>query len=119
MINTEERVNFYLGEELSKIKKYDKNKIDSSTNIEKLKKNKCFKNYVNDLEKILKRTNNLDKEFKWVFGDVEKDTHILDLVKNRNCNYKNSFILNLNSGRHWNYYYNRPEDIEFEKKKKK
>lgn len=117
MINTEERVNFYLGEELSKIKKYDKKKIDSLTNIEKLKKNNNFKNYVNDLEKILKRTNNLDKEFKCLFGDIERDTHILDLVKNRNCNYKNSVILNLNSGRHWNYYYNRPEDIEFEKKK--
>jgi len=119
----EERINYYLGE-----------KFISETNIENIihdyyasfvkiteinendMNNNERDNYYKPFHILLTKTNNINKRFKYCFGDIQHKESFVTLVKNRYyCNH--SIILRcLNLQRHWKLYYNKPHDIDFSEK---
>ncbi len=116
-----ERINFYLGEELSKINKID---INTFTNIKTIKdltngKNNFDKLYDVPLKKLLIKTNNSNKKFLFQRADIiqHNEQNILTLCKNRCDGNNNSVLLRcLNFNRHWKLYYNKPKDILYKNK---
>jgi hypothetical protein len=71
------------------------------------------------LKKILEKNNLADRKFCAFWGDNQSETSPACLVKNR-YNSNHSVILRcINFNRHWKLYYNRPSDIDFDKKKNK
>lgn len=76
--------------------------------------------YDEPLKILLIKTNNKNRRFSFLRGDVitEKNQHNWTLSKNR-CQGNTSAVLLkiLNKNRHWHLYYNKPIDIPFDKKK--
>jgi len=71
------------------------------------------------IKKLLEKNNLADRKFCAFWGDNQEETSPACLVKNR-YNSNHSVILRcINFSRHWKLYYNRPSDIEFDKKKNK
>ena len=117
-MNSNERLKFYLGEKLYNqefnIQDYNLNK-----DINMLKNSTWFAKeiYEISLVKLLIKTNNQDKKFKFQPGDVILKQDLCTLVKNR-YNNNNSVILRcLNFSRHWPAYYYVQKDILFDNKK--
>ena len=117
------RINFYLGQDLTKenisnldlknINKDDENKKSIENLVEE-------NNYDPALKNLLIKTKHITENFYFKPGDINKPFHSLVLCKNRCAGNKNSVILRcLNFHRHWKNYYNRPQDIPFNKKKNK
>ena len=71
-------------------------------------------------KKLLKKNKILSKKFLFLPGDInfKYDKNNYYLCKNRTIK-QNKFVLlrSLNFDRHWYYYYNKPNDIAFNKKK--
>lgn len=125
----EERLIFYLGEELYhkkrvNIKKYP-NLIDI-TNFETYEHKGIKPNFDKPLKNLIVSTGNGNKKFSyqpgdvWTGGiDVKKDMpSIITIVKNRDRYENKGVILKcLDFDRHWGLYYNKPKDIPFDNKK--
>lgn len=117
----DERVNFYLGEELLKFEKIDISKYPDVITIKNLtnKVNVFDTIYDVPLIKLLKKTKNTDKKFIFRRADIIKSTeqNFLTLCKNR-CDGNNDSVLLrcFNFDRHWGKFYNKPKDIDFNKK---
>jgi hypothetical protein len=106
-MNIQDRIEFYLGVELLK----NNANIHNDPNKMTIKNKRKIKEYDEPFEKLLRDTNNQDKYFKWVFGDVGHETDCLTLVKNRHRGCNKSVILRcLNFGRHWEDYYKNPKE---------
>lgn len=109
------RIKFYLGE-LSKNNKYILN--DDKLNIDILKKDKdknSFNVYHSPLINLLEKNNYTNKSFYFNPGDIEKKVNIASFIKNRITN--DGVILRcLDYERHWNNYYNKPIDINYNDK---
>ena len=125
----EERLIFYLGEELYhkkrvNIKKYP-NLVDIKT-LENYEHKHIKPHFDGPLKKLLIKTGNEDKKFSyqpgdvWTGGiDVKNDMpSMITLVKNRDRYENKGVILRcFNFERHWGLYYNKPKDISFDDKK--
>jgi len=114
MLTFDERVNFYLG--------YDLINLYPLT-IETLNLSETYEIICNDddygapFKNLLNKTNNLNKKFKVCFGDIDTTQNLITLCKNRCYGNSNSVILRcLNYPRHWQNFYNRPQDIDFDNK---
>lgn len=122
LLEKDERVNYYLGNILSKITVpinldiYIPNKIYNS--IDDLG-NKI--NYDIPLKKRLTDINKTERRFLYHLGDIQHNIQSPDLVKNRELNGDNNSVLLrcLNFDRHWYNYYNKPNDLNFEDKQGK
>jgi len=119
-MNFEERVTFYLGEELSKKTFVDINEYTDVQTIEDLgghENPEINKAYDNNFKTLLTNTNNQNKHFVYLHGDIGCIESEITLCKNR-CDGNNSSVLLrcLNFHRHWSLYYNKPIDIPFENK---
>jgi len=114
--DVEQRVNYYLSTHLN-----DNIKTDKKITLDELKLNRdSTEIYVSPFEELLIKTNNENKTFNIILGDVRKPNYNLELCKTRNVISRNSVILRcLNLNRHWNNYYNRPKDIPYDKKENK
>jgi len=78
------------------------------------------KSYISPFKDLLIKTNNVNKSFNILLGDIEEPNYHLTLCKNRKVISKNSVILRCMSyHRHWYNYYNRPSDINFDQKENK
>lgn len=111
------RLNFYLGTDKDtphlKMNEYT---IDDLT----YKINPFDDIYDLPLKNLLIKTNNIKKKFSYTRGDVinKNQQHQWSLSKNRADGNTSSIILKtFGYNRHWGYYYNKPRDIIFEKKK--
>ena len=116
-MNYKERLSFYLGTDKDK-PHVDMNKYsirDLTVNV-----NTHDTIYDVPLSKLLIKTNNTDKRFSFSRGDVitQDQQNNWTLSKNR-CEGNTSSVLlrSFNIGRHWANYYNKPQDIPFERKK--
>lgn len=122
-MNEDDRINFYLGSRFIngdfKIDKTQQKTIDE---------HRCVFSspgfqvgYINPLKTFLNKTNNINKKFLLEAGDIHyKLNNAAVLVKNRPHDMEEPVILRcLNLSRHWGNYYNKPNDISFEKKKNK
>lgn len=110
-MNYEQRLNFYLGKDLSEnnfniklfIFKKKITDLEFNSHIGKI--------YNKPLQELLIKTNNSDKYFDFFAGDIVEMNSIFVLCKNRVEGNENSVILRcLNFNRHWNDYYNKPID---------
>lgn len=127
--NYQERLIFYLGEEL-----YNKNTVNINNypgiidiNNFKESNHKGIKpNFDVPLNNILTRTNNNHKKFSYQPGDVwtggvdveDEMPSEITFVKNRDRFDNKGVILKcLDLDRHWGLYYNKPKDIPFDNKK--
>lgn len=125
----EERLIFYLGEELYHKKRVNIKKYPSLININNFEKyeHKGIKpNFDKPLKNLIVSTGNDNKKFSyqpgdvWTGGiDVKKDMpSIITIVKNRDRYENKGVILKcLDLDRHWGLYYNKPKDIPFDNKK--
>ena len=109
----DDRINYYLGKNIyNYIKKNDDEFITINDLTETID---VYKYLFIDL---LKETNNDEKKFKFKEGDIEVFTDEITLIKNRCEGNENGVILRcLEKGRHWDNYYNKPNDIPFHNKK--
>jgi hypothetical protein len=118
-MNYNQRINFYLGKDLSK-NNFDINNFISKKSIKDLYSDNIFiEKYYNDpLKKLLFKTKNINKYFDFTPGDISHINNIFVLCKNRLEGNDNSVILKcLNFDRHWLNYYEKPVDnIPFENK---
>jgi hypothetical protein len=105
------RVNFYLGNDFAQ----ENFTIDTPLhNIINIGNNSA---YDEPFKKLLIETGNQDKEFDYCEGDVQHETNKITFCKNRCDGNKNGVILRcLDFSRHWDCYYNKPKDIQFNKK---
>jgi hypothetical protein len=107
----DKRINFYLGKNLSNgiIQTY-------STEFEGKYKN-MHGPYLAQFHNLLTRTNNLDKHFLVIFGDITGEINDITIAKNRWVGNENSVLLRcLNFDRHWGPYYSIADTIPFEEK---
>jgi len=114
LLENDKRVDFYLGKNLLKgnFKINDKNLVK----IWDLKKN-IPKSYYKPLKKLLRLTGNIENKFYFNKLDVEEYQCPLYLSKNRSSNNKDSVLLkSLNFNRHWQNYYKKQPDIDFDDK---
>lgn len=104
----EERIAFYLG-----------NIINGNINYNLLKNNiSTLGNHHRrevPLKQLLIKTNNISN-FSYMFHDNSSNKNIETLMKNRCCDNMGVILRCFNSHRHWGNYYNKPEDIPFDKK---
>ena len=115
MHNTD-RLRFYLGKNLIN-KIFDNIDFGNTCKIKSL--DNSFR-YGGALKSKLRQTNNSKKKFKVALGDVSKKQNAITLCKNRCAGNTDSVILRcLDLKRHWDNYYNRPNDIPFRTKKNK
>ena len=115
-MNKKQRVNYYLSTDLCNIKKSSTIKINELRHNLKL----VEKSYISPFKDLLIKTNNVNKSFNILLGDIEEPNYHLTLCKNRKVISKNSVILRCMSyHRHWYNYYNRPSDINFDQKENK
>ena len=110
-MNKQKRVAFYLGNIIT-VNKYD---VSLNAYIETIDKSK--KNYYEPFIQLLIKTTNHKKKFKYVFGDNNISQHPTTILKSRGRGCNNGVILRcLDFNRHWNNYYNKPKDIDFDDK---
>lgn len=116
VMNYKERLSFYLGTDKD-IPHVDMNKYsirDLTVNV-----NTHDTVYDVPLKNLLVKTKNKDKRFSFSRGDVitQDQQNNWTLSKNR-CEGNTSSVLlrSFNTSRHWQKYYNKPQDIPFEKK---
>jgi hypothetical protein len=119
-MNFEQRVNFYLGEELSKKTNVNINEysgIKTINDLEKHENDSTNKIYDEKLKNLLIKTNNQTKYFLYLHGDIGHAPSEITICKNR-CKGNNCSVLLrcLNFDRHWSLYYNKPIDVLFEDK---
>ena len=121
MLSFDERVEFYLGKNLSK-SSYVSNDIKSQckvitdTSEDTLSKN-IKELYFIPLKKLLSKTNNIDKPCRFFLGDIRHCETIVTFLKNRFTGCGDGVLLRcLNFERHWRYVYNKLKDIPFEYK---
>ncbi len=123
-MNDEERINYYLGTILSQQKtkvyvNYDliKTGLDTIIDFNLTLTPSLENNYKSPLNQILLKTNNQNKKFVAVFGDIQRHVDFTSLVKIRCPDNTDSVILRcLNFKYHWNDFYNKPQDMPFEQK---
>ena len=118
----EERIQFYLGKDLIS-GNYDSNLKETLISFSDFLKMYYKVDiviprlYFEPLRKLLIKLRHTDKKFKIEYGDIQRQTDALTLVKNRQSPNLSSVILfSLNNNRHWQNYYQRPVDIRFGKK---
>jgi hypothetical protein len=111
-MNNLDRIKYYLGANLVN----GNFKIDDKfQNINDLQNNEM---YDMSLKNLLIKTENQQKSFKFLSGDISSKTDTLTLCKNRATDCIDGVILRcLNFNRHWAHYYNKPKDIPFTEKK--
>ena len=108
--NNKERVDFYTGQLLN-------NKCDDIllTGDTAIKSPHSEITYNEPLRNLLLKTNNFGKKLNYELGDNSSRQNPTVLVKTRIDN--SGVVLRcLDFGRHWYNYYNKPQDIPFEKK---
>ena len=113
MLENDKRVDFYLGKNLLKgnFQINDQNLVK----ITDLKKIPRY--YYKPLKKLLRSTDNIENKFYFNKLDVEEYQGPLYLSKNRSSGNKDSVLLkSLNFKRHWEYYYKKQSDIDFNDK---
>lgn len=105
----EERITFYLGNIINGNINYNllKNNINNLNDNDKI--------YDWNLKKLLIKTNNMSN-FSFCHGDNEHNKNIETLMKNRCYDNMGIILRCMEFSRHWNPYYNKPEDIPFDKK---
>ena len=117
-MNENDRLIFYLGDFYDNDKKY-KNGI----NVDKLEKkypqaSGVYKNYIQPFKNLLKKTDNMNKQFSIELGDIHHIMQENTFSKNRHCNSNSGILLRLfNYGRHWKGVYDKSQDIPFDSKK--
>jgi hypothetical protein len=112
-MNKLDRIKFYLGENL--VNGNFKLDDDKFQNINDLQNNES---YNMSLKNLLIKSHNEKQSFKFLSGDISGKTHNLTLCKNRATDCIDGVILRcLNFNRHWDHYYNKPQDIPFKEKK--
>ena len=114
--DVQDRVDYYLSTDLGNIKK------SSTIKINELRSNSDINEqvYISPFKDLLIKTNNVNKSFNIALGDIREPNLNLILCKTRNIVSKNSVILRcMEYDRHWYNYYNRPLDINFDKKENK
>lgn len=110
-MNYQQRLNFYLGKKLSENNFNINDFTDKKKIIDYVIKNPYIKSYIEPFEKLLIKTQNLDKYFYLSTGDITHHTNIFSICKNRWHDFEDSVILRcLNFNRHWHFYYNKPLD---------
>ena len=115
--NFNDRVDYYLG-----IKFFNKKDATDMINIDSLDMNSKKKTIITEcynkpFYNLLKKTNNLNKRFKIIAGDNNLKGDTVTIAKNRFNNNNSIVILRcLNLSRHWDLYYNKPDDIKFSSK---
>lgn len=111
-IHVQKRIKFYLGNLF-----YEKEKSIFPSK-EFIKKKSLMGKHTEDFYNLIRKTKHSNSKFKIKFTDIRHKHSKDTLVKNRTSN--DSVILRcIKFQRHWKYYYNKPKDIKFEKKKSK
>lgn len=125
----EERLIFYLGEELYHKKRVNIKKYPNLVDINNFKvhEHQGIKPHFDDpLKKLVIKTGNGGRKFSYQPGDVwtggidvkNEMPSMITLVKNRDRYENKGVILKcLDFDRHWDFYYNKPKDIPFGDKK--
>lgn len=115
-ISSKERIHHYVGNMISQ----SSVQIEDSECISTMMKQKshlCVGLYMGPLKRLLTKYSHQNKYFKYKFGDIRCDVNDYCFVKNRTVNDNKPTILrSLNFQRHWKYFYNKPNDIEYEQK---
>ena len=119
IMSDDQRINFYLGQELLTSNVDIKNEKDTKT-IQDLLKMPDYgynNNRVIPVIKLIKSICTSNKKFKIEFGDISSKCDYLTLVKNRCHNNQNSVLLRcINSQRHWDPYYRHKDTKNFKNK---
>jgi hypothetical protein len=125
----EERLIFYLGEELYHKKRVNIKKYPNLVDINSFKvhEHQGIKTHFDEpLKKLIIKTGNQDRKFSYQPGDVwtggvdikNEMPSIITIVKNRDRYENKGVILKcLDLDRHWGFYYHKPKDISFADKK--
>ena len=116
-MNYNKRLKFYLGTDKDiQHTKMNEHCINDLT----FKINTHDEVYDQPLKNLLIKTDNINERFSFARGDVisNRDQNNWTLSKNRCEGNTSAILLKLfNKKRHWDLYYNKPEDIPFDKKK--
>lgn len=118
----EERINYYIGNLVKKHTKIDKYILKNLTDLLKEEKNARKHTWLNYYYSLYKKISKIDKtaRFNYQMQDIMNftDTQFYKFVKNRpSRSYDGVLLRCLDFKRHWEHYYNRPDDIDFEQKK--
>lgn len=125
----QERLIFYLGEELYHKKRVNIKKYPNLVDINTFKEHEhqgIKPHFDGPLKKLIIKTGNGDKKFSYQPGDVwtggidikNEMPSIITIVKNRDRYENKGVILKcLDFDRHWGLYYNKPKDMPFDNKK--
>lgn len=129
--NYDERLIFYLGEDLyntNHIKLDDYPNIIDVNNFKNYEHKHIKPNFDKPFEKLLEKTGYKERKFSYQPGDVwsggddliDVMPSMITFVKNRDRYENKGVILKcFNFKRHWGLYYNKPRDISFENKNDK
>lgn len=115
-IKCEERIHHYVGNMISQscVQIKDSECINDMMN---KRGSVNFGVYQVPLHKLLTKHSHQDKNFKYKMMDIQCDVNDYCFVKNRTVHDNKPTILrSLNFQRHWKYFYNKPNDIEYEQK---
>lgn len=115
-ITCEERIHHYVGNMISQssvqIKDYER-----ASDMMNKRGSLNFGVYQVPLNNLLKKYRHQDKKFKYKMMDIQCDVNDYCFVKNRTIHDNKPTILrSLNFNRHWNHFYNKPNDIKYEQK---
>ena len=112
-----DRKMFYIGT----LNNENKDNIDLTGDTE-ITSTHCEEVYNKPLRDLLIKTNNNGKKLNYTLGDnsLNVSPSVIVKTRGRGRDLKSGVILRcLDYGRHWDGYYNKPNDIEFDKKESK
>ena len=113
-MNSQERINFYLGKDfLEKKEEFKKEELDDVETLDLENSSSLSKLYDVPFYNLLSKTNNLDKKFKFKNGDIEEKIKFFTLCKNRFESSQGVILRCLVYERHWKLFYNKPKDIPY------
>jgi len=119
IMTDEQRINFYLGQELLKSNVDIKNDKNAKTikDLLEMSNSNIYKDRIAPIINLIKNTGNSNKSFQICFEDIQSKQNYLTLVKNRSNNNNESVILrSINTKRHWSNYYNQTDTKNFKDK---
>lgn len=118
IMSNDQRINFYLGQELLTSNVDIKNEKDTKTiqDLLKIPDNGHNKDRVVPIINLIKNTGNSNNSFKICFEDVQFKLDYLTLVKNRYNNNQSVILRSINTNRHWRGYYTYKDTKNFKNK---
>lgn len=118
----EERINYYIGNLVKKHTKINKYVLKNLTDLLKQKEKTKKSTWLNYYYSLYKKISKIDTtaRFNYQMQDIMMytNTQFYKFVKNRpSRSYDGVLLRCLDFNRHWEHYYNRPDDIDFYQKK--